>query len=536
MLRLLVVDDENLDREGLMEQLDWGQYGISEIRSARTGMEAIRVMENFEPHILITDIQMPVMSGLELAERSKMLFPNIKVIFISGYDKFEYAQEAVKLNAYRYLLKPVDTDELINMVVDLVDNIDQERLLVEKENIKDNLVYESQDYLKSRLFLDCFYSYYDDESELLSRARFLGFNIVTGKYMLLLTQIDNYNEWVNSVSREENEKTCLDICCIACEMRKDTYCVDAASIDRQNCAILISCSNHVPDELLFEEACIIAEELIEMVQTIMNISISIGVSGVCTRFIDTKHGYTECRDALKKKVYEGKGKVHTKPQKSCVMNIKLHLEEMSTEVCKMLITGDKKQILNTLDSMFDLMINNHVENNSYIQSLCISTIYRLNITIMEMGLEPNDIFGDSCTLINKLMKFETISDIRKLMKEIFMSVIEYHERLKEDKDFSLRREFEKYIENNYDKDITLKQLAEEWHYSPNYLGNIFRQKFGKGFSEYLVEYRMSKAAILLKSDEAKIYEVAHQVGYNNISSFIKQFKQTYGMTPAECRK
>jgi two-component system, response regulator YesN len=535
MLKLLIVDDEDLDREGLLTELDWEQYGISEIKSARTGMEAIRIMKNFEPHILMTDIKMPVMSGLQLAEKAKELFPDIKIVFISGYDKFEYAQEAVKLNAYRYLLKPIDNDELIALVVDLVDHIMQERSLVEKENIKNDFMYESQDFLKSRLFHECSYYSYDDESELINRANYLGLNIIPGKYILLLTEIDNYTEWRNSISVMENEKTCLDICCIACELRKDIYCIDAAAFDLQMCSVLISCNSHVPDELLLDEACIIAEELIETVHTMLNISISIGVSSVFQNLTGIKQGFMECRHALKRKIYAGKGKVHSKLQICSPPDIKLNLENMGIELCKMLTAGDKAGIVNTLDSMFNMLVNNHIENNSYIQSLCISIIYRLNITIMEMGLEPNNIFGDSSKLINKPMELETILDIKQWMKDTFLSVIKYYEELRDNKDFSIRREFETYIEKNYYKDITLKQIAEEWHYSPNYLGNIFKQKFNKGFSEYLVEYRMGKAAILLKNDDAKIYEVAHKVGYNNISSFIKQFKQSHKVTPAEYR-
>lgn len=535
MLRLLIVDDEDLDREGLLTELNWEQYGISEVRSARTGMEAIRVMKNYEPHILMTDIKLPVMSGLQLAEKAKILFPNIKVVFISGYDKFEYAQEAVKLNAYRYILKPVDNDELIGLVVDLVDNIMEERLLAEKEDMKNDIMYESKNLLKSRLFLDFIDYSYDDESEFINRAQYLGLNIVPGKYILLLTQIDNYNEWVNSVSLVDNEKICLDICCIACEMRKNIYCIDAAAIDHQTCAVLISCNSQVPDELLFDESCIIAEELIGTVQGMLNISMSIGVSRVFLKLITIKQGYIECMDALKKKIYAGCGKVHSNSQKSKIPNIKLNLENMGMELCKMLIVSDKGGIAHSLDKMFDRMVNNHEENNSSIQNLCISIIYRLNATIVEMGLEPNDIFDDSSMLINKLIGFETILDIRQFMKNIFLSVIEYYERLKESKDFCIRREFEKYIEINYQNDISLKKIAEEWHYSPNHLGNIFKQKLNKGFSEYLAEYRMGKAVILLKSDDAKIYEVAHSVGYNNISCFIKQFKQIYGITPAKCR-
>lgn len=535
MLNLLIVDDEELDREGLLTELDWEQYGISEVRVAKTGMEALKIMREFEPHILMTDIKMPVMSGLQLAENAKKLFPSIKVIFISGYDSFEYAQGAIKLNVCGYLLKPIDTDELIDVIVNVVDDIMKERLSMEKNNMHNQIMDESRQFLKTRLFFNLFYGTYDDESEFINRAHYLGLNFATGKYVLLLAQIDDYNQLDFGVNKEENEKICLDICSIACEMGRGIYRIESAFIDLQTCAALVSCGSHVPDELVLNEACIIGEKLIGTVRDMLNISISVGVSSVLSKLSEIQQGFNDCCDALKKKIYTGKGKVNRKSQDNEAPNLKLSFENMDVELSKLLIDGDRSRIINTIDHMFDLIESNRISDNRFIQNLCINIISRLNITVMEIGLDLNDIFGGGALLLNKLMSFETILDIRRWMKNIFSSVLEYYEQMQEDKYSNIRREFQKYIEDNYQNDITLKEIAEKWHYSPNYLGNIFRQKFGKGFSEYLTEYRMRKAVLLLKNHEAKIYEVAHQVGYNNISSFIKQFKQTYDVTPAEYR-
>lgn len=535
MLNLLIVDDEELDREGLLAELDWEQYGISEVRAARTGAEALEIMKGYEPHILMTDIKMPVMNGLQLAEKAKKLFPNIKVVFISGYDSFEYAQYAIKLNVCGYLLKPVDTDELAQVIINVVDDIVKERSSMEQSDWLQRNVDESRPFLKTRLFSSMFFGTYEDEGELVNRAQYLGLSFVTGKYLLLLAQIDDYIQWVNNMTREENERICLDICNLANEMGNCVYHVEAVFIDLQTIAILISCDEHVPDELAFTDIIGIAEHIIGSVMDMFGISISMGISRVLHQLSEIQQGYNECCDALKNKLYTGKGKVNRKPQENQTQKFKLSFENVDVELSKLLIAGDRARIAKTIDHMFEMIENFRVSDNQLVQNLCINIISRLNITVLEMGMDLNDIFGGGALLLNKLMSFETILDIRMWMKNIFSSVLEYHENMQGSKHTSLRRDFQKYIEEHYQQDITLKELAEEWHYSPNYLGNIFKQEFGKGFSEYLAEYRMKKAALLLKNHETKIYEVAHQVGYNNISSFIKQFKQAYEVTPAEYR-
>mgnify|MGYP005833428367 CR=1 FL=1 len=536
MLNLLIVDDEELDREGLLSELEWSEYGISEVRTAKTGMEALEIIKEYEPQILMTDIKMPKMSGLQLAENVKKLFPNIKVIFISGYDSFEYAQHAIKLNVCGYLLKPVDAEELSHVIVDTVDDIIKERKSLENTNILNQSMNESRIYLKFKLLNSMFYGIYEDEGEFINRAQFLGLNFVIGKYVILLAQIDDYAQWASSVNREENEKICLNICSFASGMGGSAYSIESVYIDLQTCAVLISCDSHIPDEAVSNDVYIMAEKLITYAREMLNISISAGVSDVLSELSHMHQGFNDCCDALKKKMYAGKGKVNKKQVDTRTRNFTLSFENMDVELSKLLIVGDRSRISNTIDHMFDLLENYCISDGLFIQNLCINIISRMNITVMEMGHDIEDIFGGGALLLNKLMSFETILDIRQWIKNIFYAVLEYHQQTQKDKHSYIHREFQKYIEENYQEDITLKELAKKWHYSPNYLGNIFKQEFGKGFSEYLTEYRMKKGALLLKNSDIKIYEVAHQVGYSNISSFIKQFKQAYDITPAEFRK
>jgi len=122
-IKLLIVDDERLDREGLLRQLDWEIHAIDEVMIANNGPNAIKILKEKNIDILMTDIKMPVMSGIELARQARSINPEIKIVFISGYDDFEFMKAAIKVSAYEYILKPVQTDELETCITGLINKI-----------------------------------------------------------------------------------------------------------------------------------------------------------------------------------------------------------------------------------------------------------------------------------------------------------------------------------------------------------------------------------------------------------------------------
>jgi two-component system response regulator YesN len=154
MLSLVLVDDEKLDREGLYNQIEWNKFGICEVYAAKSGREALEIMNEHKIDILLTDISMPGMSGLELINHAKELQPSIKCALISGYNDFSYAQKAIKLEVYEYILKPVLTSDLEEMLARIVKDINmevddkQKRLLVENKADYAEFINQSQDLLE----------------------------------------------------------------------------------------------------------------------------------------------------------------------------------------------------------------------------------------------------------------------------------------------------------------------------------------------------------------------------------------------------
>lgn len=160
-------------------------------------------------------------------------------------------------------------------------------------------------------------------------------------------------------------------------------------------------------------------------------------------------------------------------------------------------------------------------------------INRLTIVLNDFNITLNDVFGNNIVLWQQLLKYETLNDIQEWIKYMYTSVILYvkNNTLKQS-DRAIEKVLQ-YIEKNYMKEISLKDISDELHYSTNYLGKLFKKQLKKGFREYLTEYRIRKAAELLRQNRYKIYEVAEMVGYKNVPSFIKQFKNIFMVTPAE---
>jgi len=143
-LKLLITDDETLDREGLRRQLDWTQFSINTVFTAKDGSTALEILKDNDIDILFTDIKMPIMSGIELAQLAREMYPSIEIVFISGYDDFSYAKMAIHISVYEYILKPVCTDELTKCVINLVERIKEQRAEAEYRSILLQIARDSE--------------------------------------------------------------------------------------------------------------------------------------------------------------------------------------------------------------------------------------------------------------------------------------------------------------------------------------------------------------------------------------------------------
>jgi two-component system, response regulator YesN len=535
VFKTLIVDDERLDREGIKGQIEWKDLNITIVETAKNGFEALAVIESQKPDILITDVKMPGMNGLILAQKASEIVPWIKVIFISGFDDFEYVKNALLINAYEYLLKPVDTDDLLTAIKKVVNERIKERKTEEENELLINKVNESKPLLKQKLIYDIIYGTSNNES-IWKNINYLNLNFQEGCYRILLCELDDYGFLLEELGTNKLENLQKVIIDIISKIEVYNCLLEFAQIDKTRIAVVLSFNSELENGRINDMSNNISKHIIEEVKNATSISITIGIGCIVKAFTELHLSYDESCMALSQKMLAGKGTVIYYYPKTNIKEAGIEFQNITNEMIQCIKSHDTNKANYLLDYLFNSLESGNVYGSKYIQNCCINIISRIEIELIELNESVENVFGKNIVLWEKLMKFETILDIRQWMKNIFRAVTEYFENKNSKKNRKIIMAVIQKIEQNYSSELTLKDVATEFFYSPNYLGAIFKEELGMGFSECLSEYRMKKAGELLQQTHLKMYEVASQVGYKNVPSFINQFKLSYSMTPTEYRE
>jgi two-component system response regulator YesN len=203
MLKLVIVEDEELDRNGLKRNVNWHDMGIELVGVYENGYDAFNAIKDSIPDIILTDIKMPVMDGLILARKVNELSQNVRIVFISGYDDFSYAKEAIELSASRYILKPFEIQELTDVMIEIVNQCNEEKRKLLEGRIMEQKLNESLPLLKDKFCMDLLQGIYKDEENIKKRIEFLNLPLhLEGKYFVNLVEIDNYDDLIHD--KEDN--------------------------------------------------------------------------------------------------------------------------------------------------------------------------------------------------------------------------------------------------------------------------------------------------------------------------------------------
>ena len=535
MFKVLIVDDERLDREGLRNQVEWCELNITGVDTAKNGFEAIGIITERKPDILITDVKMPGMNGLCLAQKAAEIVPWIKIIFISGFDDFEFVKNALLINAYEYILKPVDTDELLTALKKVVSERIREKKAEEENLLMISKVNESKPLLKNKFIREVIYGTIANMDTIWKNINLLNLNIQDGLYRVLTCELDDckiLSEELSSAELEAVQGKILDVLGL---IETDGCLIESIQAEQSRFVVVLNFLKRIENTEIDNISKRIAGLIIDKVKNLAGMSMTIGLGSVIDAVEDLHYSYDDSCRALNQKMLMGKGSVLQFFPRSNIKDSNIDIQNISNELMQCIRISDINKVNHLLDYLFDSLEAGSFYGSKYVQNCCINIISRIEITLLEMNEKMENIFGENVILWDKLMKFETILDIRQWMKNVFKAVLEYFEVKNSRKNRKVIKLVMKYIEENYFKELTLKDIAAEFFYSPNHLGAIFKEESGMGFTEYLTEYRMKQAAELLQQPCLKMYEIANRVGYKNISSFINQFKTTYKMTPTEFR-
>lgn len=528
MYKLLIVDDDQVIRRGICNILDWKTYGFEIIGDCGDGELALKIMENNMPDILISDIRMPFMDGLQLAEAVYQRYPRVKVILLTAYEDFSYAKNAIKFKVFDYLVKPLDMSELLQVVQAAADEI--------KTNERNkNRISDSQHALLQQFFSKLNEGIIDQDL-VATRAAELGLSTDFQNLLSTNIQIDDYEKFVEGQNRvgECLKYGIVNVCKeIALNNAADIQ-LFAYYLDSDQIYITWLDQNLARD--LFEKT--VYRDLVTLSRLIyknLNVTLTIGIGNVYNCLFDVRNSFRQAEYAIEFRHILGKNRL-INYNEITIPDLRVNnLQQWDKELINKTILGQEEEALKILRSLEDQLKKQFASLES-IHFLAVEIVILLFDEMRNWKNEFTDMpeMKDYYWLIDHVSKGQTIEEIFGTLRELLSRVCNCADSGHNTTKRILVKTAQKYIQEHYtSSDLSLDEVSDQVHVSPTYFSLVFKQVMHINFSEYLLDVRMAEAKLLLEKSDLKLYEIAERVGYNNSNYFSTSFKKYTGISPTE---
>ncbi|MFY9175889.1 MAG: response regulator [Caldicoprobacterales bacterium] len=538
MIRVLIVDDEFLVRVGIKTMINWEELGFEIVGDAENGDQALEMARELRPDLVLTDIRMPKMDGLELIRALKEELPETKVVVLSCYQDFEYVREAMQfLGALDYVPKlSMNPEDIVNVML----NVKQ---LIETENEKQGQIIRLEKqvnhngYLKrNNWFRELLLSSDLNKSQWLTQGKNLRLNLKLNPdedYNVICMRIHKHTKEgkKGSIHREHIHNSIISISDDIIE--KNNSHGNTFYIDNEEFCILLNCDLD-NDIYEFEKLDHICNQLLDNIKLYVNALISLGIGSLSNGLFAVRDSYQQASQACRFSFYQGVGTIAYSEDILPYNEIWYFDEKMVKKLTSCLDKGEQGGVVAVISEYFDKIINNGRVLPSIVIAEC-RDIMSLFTSILKM-------YGSSVYEINNedpyqiLGRFETLNEIMDWYQVFIDDFFKY---LKETKQHMYGKEIAKavqYIKQNYNHEIKLTHVASHIGMNESYLSHLFKKETGLSLTEFINITRIEKAKELLRYEDMNINEVSINIGYANSSYFSKVFKDIVGISPVEYKK
>ncbi len=518
MTKVLIVDDEMLVRVGIKSLIDWEQHGFTVCGDAADGQEALKLIEREPPDIILTDIIMPNLNGLELIKRVKEQYPRITIIVLSCHNDYDYVRQAMKLGAADYLLKlSMKPQELLALLKEdraqagAVTPFLQE--LGGAEDGADGLCQCLEGLSRAEAML---------APEHLALLQ---------EYVLLIIKINGFDQL--SEDRSIAEKALINL---LRQQGRESFSGVIWRYRENELAYIIDISSWNPDKL-FSELTEGGNDLVTAAKRFLNLSITIGASARQKGVANLKEGYRQASTAQQIGFYEGLGRLyHYQSDYFQEFAVETLLsKELTKTIVNSLELGDDQKLLAALELAFE-KISQCRPTLELTNQIFLDLTHSYQSAFKEYGAELEKLLNYTEPLYKTVLYFEELSRAREwfigFSRQCCQQILTLRQEL-------YREEIQRlldYLKTNYAEDLSLKWAADYTNMSETYLSRVFKAETKKNFVQYLTGLRMEKAAELLRHTDWPSYLIAEKVGYDNFNYFGRLFKKLFGVSPSEYRK
>lgn len=518
MYRVLLVDDEIFARKGLRKLIDWAACGYEVVEEADNGEDALALIRELQPDVVVTDIRMPVLDGLGLirhiVEREKI---RTQFIIISGYDDFAYAQQAVRFGVHDFILKPVDQDLLQTTLKKLHHKLAREKVLAsEREQLERHEIFAS--LIKgeaSELLLPVWAKRLHMKPDEEVRYVFAELNDI---YPLELAEADKLTVKLKETLKQELR---------ALTGRPDTFVYK----HRNRLGFVMPVGASLSG---FGKFDLFAAELQRRLAKSFRHPVYVYAGKPARSLAHMSQSYQSAKEALYYKfiVQNDRLIIHDN-----VADIQLHFAELDAKLHQQMTEyvelHDESAFTSCIDDIFQQFHTRQFASEAVKLAIhrCVSSIIQI---MNRMSINERELSS-----LEPIISWQDHNISPQELKRLFANFLSgssglLSARRKESVKGGIQR-IKSYIEQNYADNISLKSIAAIFYMNPVYLGQLFKKTYGLYFNEFLLNLRINEAKKLLRQTDLRIYEVAERVGFNNADYFVTQFEKLEQMTPTEYR-
>lgn len=537
-LRILIIDDEDIIRDGLAKKIQRLFPDAVIAGKASDGYEALKLIGTQRPNIVITDVSMPEMDGLQFISIARNIDKHMKFVIVSGFHDFEYARTAIKLGVEDYLVKPIENAVLADLIRKLGEKLEKEQQDETRLCELKRLAGERTDYYKNKYFTDLVsFCNEIDISDIEKNLDIIGVQFPFPCFTVVHIAVSSYEGNPMFPHRKDIPLLKFAIRNIAEEVL--AACGMAAAFENlRSPGQILAVVNHKGEECSghIEPLKALCGKLAEALHQHLSISAMIGIGRSCCGIENVSSSYYSAYNVAMYRMAANGNRV------ICAADLP------GSGTVTYFIPDDRKLMLNNaiknpnrklaLEVLEKVLEPLEKGNFSYanIRTVYIDLAIQLIKSVKEAGGTWENIFSQDILSEAFLAGYSSLEQLKEWLQSSIDSICSYIGSLRRSEGKRSIEEIQRFIDNYYYTDITLNSLAARYFMNPNYLSQLFKNEAGMNFIDYLTEVRIEKAADLLKHSDIKVFRVSEMVGYTNHRYFSELFQKLHGMTPSEFRR
>lgn len=533
----MIVDDEQITLSGLTSCTDWGAFHIGEIRTASNGLQALELAQVFQPNIILTDIAMPKMDGVELAQRIVEILPTCKIVFITGYWELDYCKCAFKSGVADYILKPVDIDELKNTIRTVVKEIQEHQFQLIYMREMEEKLRQALPIMRTKFFISLLSGHITEEMYLRERLSLLEITMpYDGLYDVLAIKTNEiaprplsesiYDRGLREMALTNiaTETICKYWKGLCLEVRESEYfCI--VYLNEQT----LSVQDLAPEDAITN----LAQQLHVAIQQRLGLTVTIGV-GKWVSSISAVHQSARAAEILMRQgFFRETGSIILADRIAQQYDTSLSFSEMQ-QIADLLRIGDLDGAITGIKHILECVRNEPNAGKNYGMGIFAQLFGIIIGNILEGTQICDEVLIHCHTDFSTMMQCQTLNEVGSAM----IGLCEYlHGQLMRSRNQENRiiLEIKEYIRQHYREKLSVAQIAANVYLSASYVCLLFKQETDTTIVQYITDLRIQESARLIRETNLRLLDISYEVGYQDMKYWSRLFKKSMGMAPSEYR-